>query len=98
MKSLLRRQRVIDFLVMAGLLVASTAVTYALFHHQRTLDLVEVNSMLIRQTQQTMEQVKAEVDRLNGEVRLIVEPLRGLSKSIRAVKDATEPVKTEGKP
>lgn len=105
MKSLLRRQRVIDFSVMAGLLVASSAVTYALVHHQRTLDFVEVNSLLIRQTQKTMEIVKAEVERLVDEtreaaqerekIRKAVEPLKGLPEAVETLKEAA---KADGKP
>jgi type VI protein secretion system component VasK len=103
MKSLLehqeaqsRRQQLIGFAFYTGLVVAACAMLYVLIHRQRYDDRVALNAAMIEYTTKTVEQVRAEVDRLersNREIRETTEPLRGLSKAIGAVKDATEPVK-----
>jgi type VI protein secretion system component VasK len=90
------RQQLIGFAFYTGLVVAACAVMYVLIHRQRSDDRVALNAAMIEYTTKTVEQVRAEVDRLersNREIRETTEPLRGLSKAIEAVKDATEPVK-----
>ena len=94
MRELLRRQQWIELSFLTGLIVAACAVMYVLVTHQRHADVDDINASLIRSNQQMIEQVRAEVGRLEQSQRNIqqtTEPLKGLSRAIEAVKEATKP-------
>jgi cell division protein FtsB len=103
LRILLHNQRVWDAWFFGSLLVALAGfIGFGLWFvrndTQRAVDMSAVRT--VAEVKAEMERLRLEqiaADREREQLRQTVQPLRGLSKTIEAIKDATEPVK-EGRP